>query len=352
MHGCRFLILAIIIWNLSAGIQTSQADPAARQYSVAYRILDLENLRENKREVLTVAVWYPTDSPTKQFTYGGPTTGDVALDGRLLAGRFPLLVFSHGYGGGGLAAQFFAEALARQGWIVAAPDHHDRDTAIRIRGGRPANVNGRRMLEDAVQITKSGPATRAQYLYRLDELKAALSGVLQSPHFHGSIDETRIAVGGHSLGGFTALGLCGVLPERFDPRIKAAVIFSSAVSGYLYTDAERQRVRMPAMLMFGERESKQKRGGRVMRDIESEFFKSLSPPKYFVEVKGGTHFSFNNTFSDTLLSRSFSGKAQEFAVIARYAAAFLEKYVAGKGDAGRVLESSDPRLSQFTRVLP
>lgn len=350
MHKHLFLLFGFIIWNLSAGIYTSRAETL--EYPVGYRILDLEYSQTHSRGTLTVAVWYPTDSSPEPFTYGGPTKGNVALDGKPQAGRFPFLMLSHGYGGSGLAVQFFAENLARRGWIVAAPDHHDSDTAIRIRGGRPSNFSGRRMLQNVIQITKSGPATRKQYLYRLDELSVALNGTLKSPHVRNFIDTTRIAVGGHSLGGFTALGLCGTLPERRDPRIKAAVIFSSAVSGYLYTDEERRRIRMPVMLMFGERERTQVRGGRAMEDIESAFFNSLRPPKYFAEVKDGTHFSFNNTFSDTLLGRSFGGIPQEFAVINRYATAFLEYYVAGRSDLTHVLDSSDPRLSRFSRALP
>ena len=351
MRHRYLLVLALLISNAALSLRAVAAEERAT-YSVGYRILDLDYVQNQKHDVLTVAVWYPTLSPTSTFSYGGPTKGDVAVDGTPAAGRFPLLLFAHGYGGGGLAAQFFAEALAAQGWIVAAPDHHDKDTAVRIHGGRPITFNGRRMLEDVVEITKSGPTTRDKYFYRLDEFKAALNGVMQSPHFRRSVDDSRIAVGGHSLGGFTALGLCGTLPDRFDRRIKAAVILSSAVSGYLYTEAERKRVRMPVMLMFGERESTQRRGGRRMADVESDMFESFAPPKYFLEIKGGTHFSFNNTFNDTFLGRSFSGKTAEFEVIVRYGTAFLQSYVAGKPDLERVLEASDPRLSRFSRVKP
>ena len=132
------------------------------------------------------------------------------------------MVFSHGYGGGGLGAVFFTEALAARGWIVAAPDHHDRHSAVRIRTGRQ-DFDRAGLLRHAREIAGSGPDDRGPYLYRLDEMKVALDGMVESKLFGKIIDRGKIAVGGHSFGGFTSLGLCGTIPERRDARIKAVL---------------------------------------------------------------------------------------------------------------------------------
>jgi hypothetical protein len=42
-----------------------------------------------------------------------------------------------------------------------------------------------------------------------------------------------------------------------------------------------------------------------------------------------------------------SGQEEHFEVIRRYSIAFLEKYVAGRGDAGGVLEKGDPLLVRY-----
>jgi len=77
-------------------------------------------------------------------------------------------------------------------------------------------------------------------------------------------------------------------------------------------------------------------------------FDAFPEPAYLLEVRGGTHFSFNNRSSGTAASRLLSGTEEQFDVIRRYAIAFLEKHVAWRDDGG-VLGKEDPRLSQVLR---
>lgn len=86
-----------------------------------------------------------------------------------------------------------------------------------------------------------------------------------------------------------------------------------------------------------------------MPELAQKVYSSMSPPKYFLEVKGANHFSFNNGFSDNLEARLLSGNEEQFEVIRRYSIAFLEKYVAGRQDSDRVLERSDPMLTRYAR---
>jgi len=149
-------------------VSRADAEEARRgeTYRVGYRILELEYGSDDEKKVLTLAVWYPTTAPAKRHVYGGPTTGNVALDAAPChsGGPYSLLVFSHGYGGSGLGAVFFTEPLAARGWIVVAPDHHDRHTAVRIRTGQKVNYDRLGLLQHAQQIGRSGPADRDAYL--------------------------------------------------------------------------------------------------------------------------------------------------------------------------------------------
>ena len=84
-----------------------------------------------------------------------------------------------------------------------------------------------------------------------------------------------------------------------------------------------------------------------MWEISAKIFENVSSPKYFLEVKGASHFSFNNRFADNLRAKMMSGTVAQFAVIRRYATAFLEKYVAGRKDTERILARSDPQLTYY-----
>ncbi|MEJ5378147.1 MAG: hypothetical protein WHX93_16345 [bacterium] len=326
----------------------AQADPLA-PFNVGFQILDLYAKRGQNKQILAVAVWYPTTEAPHEYNYGGPTRGMVAFDARPdpAGAPYPLFVFSHGYGGSGLSALFLTEALASRGWIVACPDHNDAYSAVRIRTGQQGDLDRRGFLSYLRQIASSGPADRVRYLYRLEEMQLVLGHMLASESFGPLIDKGKVAVGGHSFGGFTALGLCGTIPEQHDPRIKAVLLFSTGAGSYLFKDEELSAVRMPSMLFMGEKEKGQLRGSKSMLDLQERIFRNLSPPKYLLVVKGGTHFSFNNRFSQSLGARLMSGSETQFEVIRRYSMAFLERHVLGKEEAEAVLRQKDPLITDY-----
>lgn len=344
---CVFLILGCL--SCSAMGTNAKEEPTPPTFKVGYRVLDLGYKQGEGRTTITVAVWYPTAISPKRHNYGGPTEGTVAVDAAPLAtsGPYPMLVFSHGYSGSGIGSAFFTEALAARGWIVVAPDHHDRHASLRIRSGQLEDIDRKGLLQHAREIAASCPEDRSKFLYRLDEIKHVIDQIIVSEAFRDFIDTDRIAVGGHSFGGYTALGLCGTLKERHDPRIKAVLLFSTGAGGYLFTKEELSAVTIPAMLLMGELEKKDQRGAQTMDQLEEKIYRAMSPPKYFLEIKGARHGSFNNRFSDNLGARLLSGTEEQFEVIRRYSIAFLEKHVAGRKNSVHVLERGDPLLTRY-----
>jgi predicted dienelactone hydrolase len=340
-----FLVLGI----LSSTPIEARGATFTPHFKVGYQVLDLTYQKDAAEKTLTVAVWYPTATQPKPHNYGGPTNGNVAVGGVPRAGRgpYPLLVFSHGYGGGGLGAVFFTETLAARGWIVACPDHDDKHSAVRIRTGQEKHFDRRGLMRHAKEIAASGPGERGKYLYRLDEMSLVLDGMLTSQLFGKLIDRDRIAVGGHSFGGFTALGLSGTIKERHDSRIKAVLLFSTGAGGYLFREDELRAVRIPSMLFMGEREQDQRRGSQTMSELSAKIYRNVSSPKYFLEVKGASHFSFNNRFVDNRSARLLSGTEEQFEIIRRYSIAFLEKHVVGNKDSDHALTQSDPLLTRY-----
>ncbi len=326
-----FLVLSIPSRTLLAGSESGEGEARTR-FNVGYQVLDFNYQKDAREQALTVAVWYPTDAQPKSHHYGGPTSGYVAAEAtpRAEGGPFPFLVFSHGYGGSGLGAVFFTEALAARGWIVACPDHHDRHSAARIRTGAAEDFDRRGLLQHGREIAGSGPGDRGKYLYRVDEMKLALDSMLTSVPFGKLIDRNRVAVGGHSLGAFTALGLCGTIQERRDTRLRAVLLFSPGAGGYLFGEDELEGVRIPSLLFMGERERGQPRGSHTMAELSEKIYRNVSSPKYFLEVRGANHFSFNSCLANSPRRRPLCGTEEQFEVIRRYSIAFLESYVAGR----------------------
>ena len=319
-------------------------------FNVGYRVMNITYQIDGRQKTLTLAVWYPTADHPKPYSYGGPTQGNVALHAEPLrfGGPYPLLVFSHGYGGGGIGSVFLTEALAAKGWIVAAPDHGDGHSAVRIRTGQVA-FNRRGLLREAKEITKSDPENRQKYLYRVTEMQAVIDHMLTADVFRGLVDHNRLAVGGHSLGGFTALGVCGAIKERHDSRIKAVLVFSTGAGGYLFTNEELRQVKIPLMLFMGQQEKKQKRGAKTMIELSEKIYQAASGPKYFLEIKGANHFSFNNRFADNHASKRLSGTGEEFEVIRLYSIAFLEKHVAENQSSDPILDQQHPLVVRYMK---
>ena len=137
---------------------------------------------------LHIALWYPTqgsgqtEAPGENGVFYGVQAITDATPG---AGPSPLVVLSHGYGGSWRNLSWVAEALADQGYIVAAPDH-------------PGTTSFNR-----------DPAMAAALWQRPQDLSHVIDALIADPSLAGRVDPNRIAAVGHSLGGWTVAALGG-----------------------------------------------------------------------------------------------------------------------------------------------
>ena len=142
--------------------------------------------------------------------------------------RYPVLAFSHGYGGSPLSNDYISalSVFASYGYVVIAPFHGD------VRFSNLSIDN----LGDAIAVASHLDDFTALQALRPLSISAALDLVLAHPQWQGHVDATRVGGFGASMGGETMMLLGGArLTTSYfdiggsmkqvtrDPRIKAAV---------------------------------------------------------------------------------------------------------------------------------
>ncbi|MDP9651599.1 alpha/beta hydrolase family protein [Paraburkholderia caledonica] len=160
------------------------ADPAAFNAGVI-RLTGV-----NEAAPFDTVIFYPTREREVPWQ-AGPFTVEATRDASPVPdGRFPVVLISHGRGGGPFSHRELATTLARAGFIVVLPTH------VGDASGYPRAPSQAQILID-----------------RPRQAEAALNAVLADPRFSASADVGRIGVIGYSAGGYTALILAGAKPD-------------------------------------------------------------------------------------------------------------------------------------------
>lgn len=296
---------------------------------VGYRILRPAN-------GLKAALWYPTTAPEAHFDYSSDTASTLALEAAPAAcARYPLIVFSHGLGGCGTQSLFITETLARRGYIVVAPDH--ADALCSVEGTPPS---GSTVTEPSVLDPTSWNDT--SYVDRKRDVQALLDLLAADPTWSARIDPGRIGIVGHSLGGYTALGLAGAWPSWRDTRIRAAVLLSPYVAPYQIKGTLGAVSGVPLLYQGAQFDV------FITPSLEgpSGAYATAQPPKVFVKLFLGTHFEWTNvlclstkTIANCLQTRSNAVHINDYAI------AFLDRYL--KGEAAALLDAGGAGLAAY-----
>jgi predicted dienelactone hydrolase len=156
--------------------------------------------------LLEMTVWYPASNEGNRRTAAtypyqlkmGAPFGDVALaasKGQAIdnapydrsAGPYPLVILSPGFSIGSAAYGWLAEHLTSYGFVVISPDHSEN-------------------LDPETQLWRAA-ITRPQDVLAVLAYTDEQTG--SGGDFEGLIDTERVAVVGHSYGGYTALAAAG-----------------------------------------------------------------------------------------------------------------------------------------------
>jgi predicted dienelactone hydrolase len=217
------------------------------------------------------------------------------------AAKQPVIIFSHGYGGCATQSRFLTEALAEHGYWVFAPNHKDARCA---RGGAMTKPDG--------PFRNPEKWSDQTFTDRRDDIRAIVKAIAASPDYAARADMASLGLAGHSLGGYTVVGLGGGWQSWTLPGVKAVLALSPYTDPFLVHNTL-QGIVTPVMYQ----------GGTLDFGITPSLHKShgiydASPsPKYFVEFSGAGHFAWTNLRADVHQR------------ILDYALPFLDHYLRG-----------------------
>ena len=139
-----------------------------------------------RKRPLTTEVWYPTaDQPKETKDFQPFLREETARNSGIASKKYPLIMISHGTGGGRLTLEWLADVLVHKGFIVAAVDHWGNT------------------FDNKIAIDFVTPWERPQ------DISFVLTGLLNDPTFGPVIDRDKIGAAGFSIGGYTVIALAG-----------------------------------------------------------------------------------------------------------------------------------------------
>lgn len=201
-------------------------------------------------------------------------------------GRYPLIVFGHGFGLTPKSYKRLLLAWTQAGYVVAAPWFPLEN----------ADAPGGPNESDLV----NQPRDVAFVISRLIALTARPGGVLE-----GVIDPAQIAVAGHSDGGVTALAVA--YDRRFrDPRVRAAIVLSGAALAGLGPFA---RNGPPLLAVQGTSD------GINRPETTASFFRLVRRPKFLLWLLGAGHLP------------PYTVEEPQLGIVERASVAFLDHYL-------------------------
>lgn len=225
---------------------------------------------------LMVNVWYPAKnkSPEKPTTPYAPYIVDFCKKNQkivwLLAGlsrpiysyaqpkallaqdepRYPVIIFSHGFGVTRDGNTAHCEELASHGYVVVGISHTYDASIVQFPDGRIADgfksIEKRfRKLEKYNDLEKQMHQAIEPWIsdvhFVLDQLEKLTSN--NASIFYQRFDQENIGIFGHSMGGATAIQIC-----RRDARVKAGV----NLDGSLFGSDVTKKFDKPCMFMLSE----------------------------------------------------------------------------------------------------
>lgn len=236
-----------------------------------------------------VLVQYPTELDPKAGAGPvmlGPYPFDMSLNAPVSGEHLPLVLISHGGGSSHLLFRTLSTALSQAGYVVAMVEHY----------GNNRNNNA---LNDTNENLKLRPR----------HIRLTIDALLAHETLAPRLNPDKIALIGHSMGGYTGMAAAGGRPNtRFmelvtverEPRLKALVLMAPALAYFLMPGALHE-VSIPVMVLSGEHDP-------VAPPVQIEHaLKSLPDASKlnYQRIANAGHFSFLSPFPPALKTPQF-----------------------------------------------
>jgi len=357
LHGSGVLHHGPLAGGVAAALRSSAVNEVPRPSGpkmVGTRVAALADVTRDdpylangtKRELM-VRFWYPAASgevcKPAEYTSSkvwshfskllelplAQISTNSCADAAMEQGEHPVVLFTHGYTATFTDYTFLMEDLASRGYVVASVDHTYEATAVEFPDGKlvqslVGSHLGGRLIEDS-EALKFAVETR---LADLKFVTRELTRMSNDPRgaFLGRLDTSRIALAGHSLGGWTALR--GVNEEpifKVGVAIDASVFSGSAIS-----------TEKPVLLVGADRE--------LWSAEEHQLWASLRGPRFAVNLPGAEHKAPSDAvwLARYAIQTGRMSPREMIATVRDYIAAFLDTNLRGE-QAGSLLKGTCPR---------
>jgi dienelactone hydrolase len=292
-------------------ISSSAMPTTTSRQSLSMRILPLL-----AASLLAAAIAQPAAAAEEQNVVLGGVAATTWSSGN--NGKLPVIVFSHGFHGCPIQARTLSAAIADAGYLVIAPQHRDGvcdDDKSRLREPPDQPWGDDELWTDAT------------YRDRAEDVRHIIAALRDDPQWRERADLSHLGLMGHSLGGYTALGLAGAWPSWKLDGVKAVLALSPAIGQFVH-HRTLSGLGAPVMYQTGTRDYWV---ARVVQPPGTAY--DMSPaPKYSLVFADASHRAWGE--EETAAHR----------VIFDYARAFLDHYV--KGDpADPVLTRREPGVA-------
>lgn len=157
-----------------------------QKYNVGEQTIVYTDSTRNR--LIKTEIWYPTneiDSTFEKKTELPFILNPTIRNAVFVKQYFPLILLSHGTGGNRFGLAWLAIALAKQGYIVVAPDHWGNTYDNKI------------------------PEYFVRYWERPLDISFLITQILNDTSLSQYVDKEKIGVVGFSFGGYTSLALAG-----------------------------------------------------------------------------------------------------------------------------------------------
>jgi len=257
----------------------------------------------------------------------------------VIAGKYPVIIFSHGAGGSDTCCEALTRHWATYGYITIQPIHDD--SVVQRSSSGDENASFPQAVHEALKnpaLWESRPRDISFLLDSLSALQKRVAGL------NGKIDTSRIGVAGHSMGAYTAEAVAGALVDvpghpgqNFsDPRAKAILGLSPQGPGQFgLTTHSFSNVSLPFMGITGSLDNLGPLANAAWHKIPFE--RSQPGNKYEVFIQGASHMSFIT--AETVNSARSSQAAAILGYTNSASLAFWDAYLKDDTAAKKFLQS-------------